>query len=234
MLPWVTLDEAEVPGGSKLTLCRRGNEFVIRIDGQELMGSRNFESERRLAESGCAGLAKVAGARVLCGGLGMGYTARAALDALAADAILDVAELVPAVVTWNRNILGEFARHPLADRRTNVIERDVVRVLAEAERRYDAILLDVDNGPSAMTVASNSKLYDDAGVQRVARALRPGGMFAVWSAAHDARDSSFETRLRRFGFDVRTETVTASKQGGKRHMLWLARHAPRQKQTNSR
>jgi spermidine synthase len=219
MLPWQKLDVAREPGGAELVLWRRGDEFVIRVDRQDLMGSTRSHSEQVLAERGCAGLKQVRGARVLVGGLGMGFTLRAALDALGRDAQVDVAELVPAVVAWNRGPLAHLAERPLEDARVRVIEDDIVRVLSEAQGAYDAILLDVDNGPEALTSASNHRLYGRAGIERAFRALRPRGVLAVWSVKDDAK---FTARLKAGGFKPRTERVTAHRGGGSRHTLWLA------------
>jgi spermidine synthase len=220
ILPWKKLDAVREPSGGELVLWQRGHEFSIRIDGQDLMGSGANHSERVLAERGCAGLMNVPRARVLVGGLGMGFTLRAALDALGRDAEVDVAELVPQVVVWNRGLLAHLAQRPLEDPRVFVLEDDVGRVLAAAQQRYDAILLDVDNGPEALVSASNSSLYGPRGISRAWRALRPQGVLAVWSVRDDRR---FTTRLRAGGFRTRTERVSARPDGsGSRHTLWLA------------
>ncbi len=219
MLPWIKLDSAREPSGGELVLWSRGHEFAIRIDGQDLMGSGAYHSEEVLAERGCSGLDTMAGARVLVGGLGMGFTLKAALDVLAPDAEVDVAELVPAVVAWNRGPIAHLAGRPLEDPRVRVIVGDVGRLLADTRRFYDAILLDVDNGPEALTSASNKGLYGPGGIGRSARALRRGGVLAVWSVNDDA---GFTQRLVRGGFRTRTERVSARPGGGKRHTLWLA------------
>lgn len=219
MIPWETLDSVTAPGGGKMVLVRRGDEYVIRVDGQDLMGSRQHGSEEALATQGCAGLASVAGACVLVGGLGMGFTTRAALDALGRDATVEVAELVPDVVRWNRGPLAHLAGHPLDDPRVQVVEGDVSDVIARADARYDAILLDVDNGPDALTSPSNARLYGRAGLERAARALRPKGVLGVWSARDDDR---FTARLERAGFTTRVERVLARHGGKKRHTLWFA------------
>jgi spermidine synthase len=226
VIPWEKLGEADAPGGGKLTLHRRGHEFSIRIDGKELMGNRQHGSEDALARLGCEALAEVAKARVLIGGLGMGFSLRAALDVLRPDAKVEVAELVPAVVAWNRGPLSPLAGAPLEDRRVEVHEGDVVAQIAAARARYHAIMLDVDNGPDALTSPGNARLYGPAGLARARAALRPGGTLAVWSAEGDPR---FSARLERAGFRVRVERVLArhngSKRGGKRHVLWLAQSA---------
>lgn len=226
MIPWEKLGEVDAPGGGKLTLHRRGHEYAIRVDGKELMGNRQHGSEDALARLGCEGLSQQPKARVLIGGLGMGFTVRAALDVLRPDAKVEVAELIPAVVAWNRGPLSPLAGAPLDDPRVEVHEGDVVARIAAARQRYHAILLDVDNGPDALTSPGNARLYGSAGLTRAGNALHPGGMLAIWSAEDDAR---FTARLSRAGFRVRLERVLArhngGKRGGKRHVLWLAQRA---------
>jgi spermidine synthase len=219
MVPWIKLDTAREPSGGELVLWKRGQEFAIRIDGQDLMGSRAYHSEEILAVRGCEGLDQVRGARVLVGGLGMGFTLKAALDVLASDAEVDVAELVPAVVNWNRGPIAHLAGHPLEDPRVRVLQGDVGKILADTRGFYDAILLDVDNGPEALTSASNKTLYGPGGIARSARALRRGGVLAVWSVNDN---HAFTKRLERGGFHARTERVSARPSGGRRHTLWLA------------
>lgn len=200
--PWQVLDEAVAPSGERLVLRRRGAEFSIRCDGWDLMGSRAQHSEQELAWRGCAGLP--AGARVLIGGLGMGYTLRAALDVLAAGARVTVAEIFPAVVTWNRTPLAHLAGRPLEDARVDVRCADVTALLAPAA--WEAILLDVDNGPDAAMLAPNSALYGAAGLARLAAALAPGGRLAVWSAD---RSAGFEAALEGAGWRWWREDVPA-------------------------
>jgi spermidine synthase len=219
MKPWTELDRSKIPGGGELVLCRRGGDFAIRVDGQELMGNRSHASEDKLAALGCDAQRGVPGARVLIGGLGMGFTVRAALRVLHDEARVDVAELVPAVVRWNRGPLAPLAGSPLEDPRVRVLERDVADVLKESTALYDAVLLDVDNGPAALTAPANVRLYDAAGLARTARALRPGGVLAVWSTSDDPK---FTARLTRAGFTARTERAFASVGGTKRHVLWIA------------
>jgi spermidine synthase len=192
----------------------------MRVDGQALMNSASHRSEQELAIHGCAGLARKRGVRVLIGGLGMGFTARAALDVLAPDAEVVVVESVAAVVRWNREILGHLAGEPLADPRVSVVQADVVDAIAEAAGRYDAILLDVDNGPSALTTFTNRRLYSTEGLQRARQALRGSAVLAVWSTFQDAR---FTVRLRAVGFDPTTKRVLAGDGSRRRHVLWLAR-----------
>ena len=222
MSVWVTLDRAQSTDGSEIALALRDDQYVIRVDGQDLMNSNSHGSERKLARYGCAGLATKPGARVMIGGMGMGFTVRAALDVLGADASVEVVELVGAVVRWNRDVLGHLAGSPLADPRATVIEGDVVDVIARADACYDAILLDVDNGPVALTTFLNKRLYSVDGLRAAARALCPGGMLALWSGFED---SGFTARLREVGFTVDVKRVLANGGSDRRHVLWLARLA---------
>lgn len=223
MKPLVEIDRSSLPDGAPLVLYRRQDDFVIHLNGKELMGSRAHASEEQLAVLACAELAAVRGVRVLIGGLGLGYTARAALNALGRDARVDVAELVPAVVRWNRGVLAPLAGAPLTDPRLHVIEADVADVIAAAAATYDAIMLDVDNGPSSPISAVNARLYDAAGLARATHALRPGGVLAVWSASDDAQ---FTKRLGRAGFVARVERPRIRPGAGARHVVWLARKRP--------
>jgi spermidine synthase len=220
MIPWEVLECVPVRGGGEISLHRRGTEYSIRAGGQDLMNSRRHDSEEALAHRGCAQLASVRGARVLVGGLGMGFTVRASLDRLGPTARVDVVDLVPAVVRWNRGPLAHLAGRPLEDARVRVVEADVADVLASSPGTYDAILMDVDNGPRALTASANSRLYTPAGLAAAAQALRPHGTYAVWSPAESPW---FTESLRRAGFDVRTEKVPARRGSGGRHVLWIAR-----------
>lgn len=223
---WEVLGEAIAPDGTLLSLTRRGHEYVILAKGKSLMSNRMHGSEEALATFGLKALpsyAKTAEGtpRVLVGGLGMGYTLRATLNHLSGEAIVDVAELMPAIVDWNRGPLGPLAEHPLQDRRTRVIVGDVATTLRANRGAYDAILLDVDNGPAAFTTDFNGGLYDNAGVANAKAALKPGGTLAVWSAWDDRK---FEQRLRYAGFAVAVEHVRARlKQGGPYHTIFIAR-----------
>ena len=200
-----------------------GDRFAMRVDGQELMNSGSHGSEKKLAVYGCAGLARTPGVRVLIGGLGMGFTARAALDVLASDAEVVVVESVAAVVRWNREVLGHLAGAPLADPRVSIVEADVVDAIAEATSRYDVILLDVDNGPSAFTTYKNRRLYSAEGLQSARNALRRGAVLGVWSTFQDA---SFTARLRAAGFDPAAKRVLAGDGSRRRHVIWVARRVP--------
>lgn len=219
--PWELIDTAPVPGEEgELRLYRRGEDHVIRLGTAELMSSRRHGSEHAVAQLACKRIAGRRRARVLIGGLGMGYTLRAALDELGDDAQVVQAELVPAVVRWNREVVGHYADHPLADPRVVVREADVVELIRAERGGYDAIVLDVDNGPEGMVVASNDRLYDAAGLAAAHRALRPGGVLAVWSATGDR---GFTQRLRDTGFAVEEQPVgVRGERRGVRHMVWLA------------
>ena len=207
MIPWVKLGSGRAPDGTELSLWRRGAELCVRAGALDLMSNRAHGSEELLAEHGCAALGE--GASVLVGGLGLGFTLRAALAVLPASARVLVAELVPAVVEWVRGPVGFAAL--LDDPRVTVETRDCADVLGESERRFDAVLLDVDNGPSALTQADNRRLYDREGIARAARALRPGGRLLVWSAGDDP---AFARRLSDAGLTARTLRVRAHRGGG--------------------
>ena len=208
--------------GSEMTLARRGDEHSIRIGGDVLMTSVSHGLEEQLAERGCAGLESLPRARVLVGGLGMGFTARAALSALRPDAIVDVVELVGAVVRWNRELIGHLAGAPLLDPRVRVIEGDVADVIGTARERYDAILLDVDNGPEAFTSRKNEHLYSRQGLRRARRALRPNGVLAIWSMFESP---AFTARLREADLETRLVRVRANGHSKGVHSLWLGRRS---------
>ncbi len=221
MIPWEFLDSAQVPGqGAELCLYRRGAEFSIRVGNRELMNSRAHGSEDVLAELACARIAGRTAPRILIGGLGMGFTLAAALRALGAGARVVVAELVPAVIAWNRGHLAALADHPLQDARVAVQEADVGQILRATRQTYDAILLDVDNGPQGMARKENDWLYARPGLEAAHAALRPGGALAVWSAAPNP---VFARRLRGVGFIVDEIHTPARDSGkGRRHTIWLA------------
>jgi spermidine synthase len=219
MKPWELLGETRTPDGGLLALTRRDTEYVILANGKSLMSSRMHGSEEALATFGCRHLGRAAAPTVLVGGLGMGFTLRATLDLLPLQATVVVAELLPAVVEWNRGPLGSLADFPLQDRRVQVASGGVLTLLEGSRCRFDAVLLDVDNGPVAFTESANAGLYDDRGIAVVRAALRPGGVVAVWSAWDDRK---FEQRLRYGGFAVQVERVRARlKEGGPRHTIFL-------------
>jgi spermidine synthase len=196
-LPWIELGRAQLPGGHELMLRERGGSFEIRCDGRELMSTRAHGSEETMGRLACERLSGSDAAHVLIGGLGLGYTLRAALNALPTEAAVLVAELVSEVVDWNRGPIAYVAGRPLEDRRVEVYRGDVCGVLRTAQACFDAILLDVDNGPDSPTRSSNTWLYAREGLASIKRALRSGGVLAVWSSEPSAE---FEARLRQAGF----------------------------------
>jgi spermidine synthase len=221
MIPWELIDSAKVPGGGgEIRLYRRAGEFSIRVGGFELMNSRVHGSEEALAELACGRIAGRPSPRVLIGGLGMGYTAATTLRRLGADGRVVVAELMPAVVAWNRGPLAHLAGRPLGDPRVSVREIDVALLLQEKHGVYDAILLDVDNGPEPLTRTGNDRLYSRPGLEAAYGALRRGGILAVWSAGPDR---VFARDLHRAGFKVSEVCVRArGPRGGAQHTIWLA------------
>jgi len=217
---WELAATADAGDGALLNLYRRGGDFSLRIPGHgELMNSRTHGSEDRLGELACDALKDRPGARVLIGGLGMGFTLASALSHLAPDASVVVSEILPEVVRWNESVLGHCAGHPLRDPRVSVREDDVAALIGAAQARYDAIVLDVDNGPEGLLRRANDGLYSPAGLAAARRALTPGGTLAVWSASPDP---AFAARLRRGGFTVTERPVRAHGDRGARYLVWLA------------
>jgi len=216
---WTEFGRVRLPTGDELLLRRRGHRFEIRFNGWELMSDRAHWSETALGALGCEGIIG-AGACVLIGGLGIGYTLRAALDALPITASVVVAELLPEVIAWNRGPLGDVAGRPLADPRVTIEPHDVARVLRHSAGRFDAVLLDIDNGPEAVTFAPNRQLYGADGLALIRRALRPRGRLAIWSAG---RAAAFEVRLAAHGFDWQAIEVPARGcLNDPRHVIYLA------------
>jgi len=227
MTTWEFLGSAQAPGdGEELSLYRRGEEYSIRVKNRSLMDSAVHGSEDALAELACRMITGHPHPRILIGGLGMGYTTAAALRQLGSNSQVTVAELVPAVVEWNREFLGGLAGHPLDDPRVTVRVVDVANVLGEDQAAYDAILLDVDNGPQGLTRSGNSWLYAQVGLEVAWEALRPKGVLAVWSAAPN---QAFARRLRCVGFTVEEHGVRArGARGGRQHVVWLAQRGGEQ------
>ncbi|HEY4192402.1 MAG TPA: hypothetical protein VGM46_07120 [Mesorhizobium sp.] len=219
MIPWVQLDAAPLPEGGELRLKQRGHEFSIMLGANELMNSRLSGSEEALASLSCERIRGRAAPNLLIGGLGMGFTLRAALTELGPDAKIAVAELVPAVVAWARGPMAAVFGACLDDPRVAIHETDVGLLIRAEAAQYDAILLDVDNGPEGLTRKGNDALYDPRGLSQAHAALRPGGVLAVWSSAPDA---GFTRRLTRTGFAVDEIKIRANGKRGARHTIWLA------------
>ena len=220
MKPFELLGETLSPDGTVMKLIRRSDEYLILADGAILMSSRMHGSEEALATFACQRARMLEQPTVLIGGLGMGFTLRATLDLLPPDATVVVAELVPAVVEWNRGPLGPLAGHPLKDKRVRVETGDVAVILSSRLGQFDAVLLDVDNGPTAFTASSNAGLYDNRGIAAARAALKVEGVLAVWAAQDDRK---FEQRLRDGRFDVQVQRPRGRlKKGGPRHTIFLS------------
>ncbi len=219
MIPFRLLDTV-TENGATLQLYQRGVDFSIRVDkAGDLMNSRQHHSEDVLAELACKPIAHRENPQVLVGGLGMGFTLTAALSKVPASARVIVAELMPAVVRWNREYLGIVSGFPLDDERVSVLEQDVGKVMQDHKNGFDAIMLDVDNGPDAFTCDDNDSLYGLRGLNNAYSALKSGGVLTVWSAFPDER---FTQRMMKIGFDVEQQRVRAHKnQAGRRHTIWI-------------
>lgn len=219
--PRELLAKATVPGGEELSLFRRGDDFMIVLARNELMNSRMSGSEEALATLTLERLGDRNAPHLLIGGYGMGFTLRAALGAMSRAGRATVAELVPEIIDWARGPMARLAAGALDDSRVHIALRDVADLIQEANGRYDAILLDVDNGPDGLTRDANDRLYSRSGLAAAKAALKPGGILAVWSAAPDA---AFARRLRSAGFSVEETAVRARSNGkGPRHVIWFAR-----------
>lgn len=220
MIPLEHLDTAQIPGGAELRLMRRGSDFMFTLDRNELMNSRMSGSEEALATRTAERLAGRKGQRWLIGGYGMGFTLRSALAALGPDARLTVAELVPKIIEWARGPMAELTAGCIDDPRVRLVEADVALQIAKGRGAYDAILLDVDNGPDGLVRAGNDRLYTREGLACARSALTPGGVLAVWSAG---KDPVFAARLRKAGFAVEEVQVRARSNGkGAKHTIWFA------------
>ena len=219
MIPWALVDRAAIPGGGELRLMRRGAEFSIMLGTIQLMSSRRTGSEEALATFACDRIRDHKRPRILIGGLGMGFTLRAALTVLGADARVTVAELVPAVVAWARGPLAGIFNAALEDPRVDIYEGDVGRLIASSRLTYDAILLDVDNGPEGLTRRANDRLYALEGLQAARGALRTRGILAVWSSTPN---KLFTERLRVAGFRSDQIEIHANSGGGARSVIWIA------------
>ena len=224
MIPRETLDTAQVPGGEELRLVRHGADFMIVLDRNELMSTRMRGSEEALATMSCDRIAGRARPHLLIGGYGMGFTLRAALDALPADGRVTLVELVPEIIAWARGPMQELTAGCLEDRRLTLIQGDVAAVIAASPASFDAILLDVDNGPDGLVRDANNVLDSERGLRAARTALRPGGVLAIWSAA---KDDAFARRLKKVGFAVDEVMVRARENGkGARHVIWFASQPP--------
>lgn len=220
MKPFIKLATAKTPDGGEMVLYQHDRDFLIKINGLGLMNSRQHESEIELARLGCAHLSGHAAPRVLIGGLGMGYTLRQTLDMLGPDANVIVSELLTAVVDWNLEFLGELNGQPLEDKRTELIIGDIFQLLSLSTDKFDAILLDIDNGPSAITDSGNQRLYSRVGIQACRRALRKQGCLAIWSSEPS---KAFEQLLMSCKFHVRRYKLHAYKESNKKSLfVWVA------------
>lgn len=220
MKPTIKLAKTNTPDGGEMILYQHDRDFMIKINGRELMNSRQHESEMELARLGCAHLSGHNNPRVLIGGLGMGYTLCQTLDVLGPDATVTVSELLPAVVDWNRDFIGELNGQPMEDKRTEVVTGDIYQLLLQSKNKFDAILLDIDNGPSAIVDSGNQRLYTPAGIQTCRRALRNNGCLAIWSGVPS---KAFEQILMSCGFHVRRYKLNAYKGSSKSSLyVWVA------------
>jgi spermidine synthase len=219
--PFELLDQTVSPDGTALKLVRRDNEYIILVDGAVLMSSRMHGSEEALATLACQPLRTLQQPSVLVGGLGMGFTLRTTLDLLPQDAAVLVVELLPAVVEWNRGLLGPLANHPLKDQRVRVEIADVLVTLSSRRDQFDAVLLDVDNGPAALAASNNDALYNHRGIGAARAALKKNGVLAIWAAQDDRK---FEQQLRDASFNVQVHHPRGRlKKGGPRHTIFLSR-----------
>jgi spermidine synthase len=219
MKPRALIATAAIPGGDELRLFHRGDDFMIVLDRNELMNSRMSGSEEALAVMTCERIAAVAAPHILIGGYGMGFTLRAALALLGTSARVTVAELVPEIISWAQGPMADLTADCLDDSRVDVVIGDVASVIGANTGRYDAILLDVDNGPDGLVRLANDRIYSAAGLASAKASLRPGGILAVWSAAPDVR---FARRLKDAGFAVTEVSVRARSNGkGPKHIIWF-------------
>ncbi|WP_372918070.1 spermidine synthase [Sandarakinorhabdus sp.] len=224
MTPRELIGVAEVPGGPPLRLFRRGGDFMIVLERNELMSTRMHGSEVALGTMTCDRLAgRMSGSwapHLLIGGYGMGFTLRAVLGRLAADARVTVVELVPGIIDWARGPMAAVTDGCLDDPRVTLTMGDVAATIGQATAAFDAILLDVDNGPDGLTRPENDGIYSNQGLAAARKALRPGGVLAIWSASPDP---AFARQLERAGFTVETVRVRARETGkGPVHVVWFA------------
>jgi spermidine synthase len=217
---WTSVDKALTSDGKTISLDEHDGSYTIRVDGATLMSTRQHASEEKIAELACAHLKGKRGARVLIGGLGFGFTLKASLLAVASDATVVVAEILAAVIAWNRNPSFHLAVACMEDPRVTVLNQDVGEVIRQARGGFDSIILDVDNGPAALSTDGNHRLYDCAGLQLARIALRPAGCLAFWSVAPDP---AFERLMTSAGFTVDVRSCRSRSNSGRRHTLFLGR-----------
>jgi spermidine synthase len=219
MIPRILIDSADIPEGGQLRLFRRGEEYSIMLGATELMNSRSGGSEQALASLALGHVRNRKNPKILIGGLGLGFTLRAALAEVGGGATMMVAELVPAVIDWAKGPLAHLLGDLISDPRVTVVQGDVAELIGAARGEFDAILLDVDNGPDGLTIAANDRIYDMAGLARARAALTAGGVLAVWSSAPD---QAFTRSLRKSGFEVEENAVRARGRRGARDTIWTA------------
>ncbi|MBK5265384.1 MAG: spermidine synthase [Alphaproteobacteria bacterium] len=220
MIPRELIGTAQIPGGEQLRLVSHGRDFMILLDRNELMSTRMRGSEEALATMSCARIADRTKSHLLIGGYGMGFTLRAALAVLPLDASVTLSELVPEIIVWARGPMQELTAGCLDDPRVQIVQDDVAAVIRSSPSMFDAILLDVDNGPDGLVRDANNQLYSERGLQAAKAALRPGGILAIWSAG---KDDAFAHRLKNAGFTVNEIAVRARSNGkGAKHVIWFA------------
>ncbi len=220
MKKWTTVDTALMPDGKTISLHEHDGSYSVRVAGAELMSTRRHASEEKIAELACAQAKAISSPRVLIGGLGFGFTLKAALSVLPSDATVVMAEILAAVIAWNRNPSFNLAADAMADRRVIVLQKDVAEVISESRGAFDCIILDVDNGPAALSTEGNSRLYTAKGLHSIHTALSPGGCMAIWSAA---RDPAFERLLARAGFVVDVQRCRPHANSGGWHTIFVGR-----------
>lgn len=220
MKKWTTVDTAVMPDGKSISLYEHDGSYSVRVGGAELMSTRRHASEEKLAELACAQAKAISSPRVLIGGLGFGFTLKSALSVLPGDATVVMAEILTAVVAWNRNPSFNLAANAMADPRVIVLERDVADAIGESRDAFDCIILDVDNGPAALSTDGNRRLYTAHGLHSIRTALRPGGCLAIWSAAPDP---AFEKLLARAGFAVEVHRCRPQANSGGWHTIFVGR-----------
>ena len=219
MKPWNTVGKAVSPDGTRLELVEHDGDYVIKADDLPLMSTRMHFSEMELARLVCTKLKS--NAKVMIGGLGLGYTLRSALDLIPKDGVVVQVELVPEVIEWNKGPLGSFNNHPLKDTRTEIVQDDISKVIRQSQNSYDSIMLDVDNGPSPLVNERNAWLYTDNGLRSIRNALKNGGKVAIWSANDEPR---FISRMKRNGFlGEKHRTQAHQGKGGIRHVIFTGR-----------